>query len=173
MEELASSDTGLAFLASLDYTGKLCHSGWQWHMIFCATVASATVERVGWAGLCTPWQLKFQIHFFQMIWSSATLENVSFVTLLHIEGACSDRVIRNFIQAFIWLLFATVYKGLLILLSPQWQMPLWPWGVTCHRYPEWHIFPVYCTSLYPIYIQSALTSLSSWGVVFQGHVLVC
>ena len=21
-------------------------------------------------------------------------------------------------------------------------MPLWPWGVTCHRYPEWHIFPV-------------------------------
>ena len=37
----------------------------------------------------------------QMMWSSATLGNVSFVTLLHIEGACSDRVIRNFIQAFI------------------------------------------------------------------------
>ena len=33
----------------------------------------------------------------QMIWSSATVGNVSFVTLLHIEGACSDRVIRNFI----------------------------------------------------------------------------
>ena len=33
----------------------------------------------------------------QMIWSSATLGNVSFVTFVHIEGACSDRVIRNFI----------------------------------------------------------------------------
>ena len=33
----------------------------------------------------------------QMIWSSTTLGNVSFVTLLHIEGACSDIVIRNFI----------------------------------------------------------------------------
>ena len=32
---------------------------------------------------------------FQMIWSSATLGNVSFVTFVHIEGACSDRVIRN------------------------------------------------------------------------------
>ena len=30
----------------------------------------------------------------QMIWSSEMLGNVSFVTLLHIEGACSDRVIH-------------------------------------------------------------------------------
>ena len=32
----------------------------------------------------------------QMIWSFAMLGNVSFVTLLHLEGACSDRVIHNF-----------------------------------------------------------------------------
>ena len=35
--------------------------------------------------------------FCQMIWPSAPLRNVSFATLLHIEGACSDRVIHNFI----------------------------------------------------------------------------
>ena len=33
----------------------------------------------------------------QMIWSSIMLGNVSFVTFVHIEGACSDRVIGNFI----------------------------------------------------------------------------
>ena len=33
----------------------------------------------------------------QMIWSSTTLGNVSFVAFVHIEGACSDRVIRDII----------------------------------------------------------------------------
>ena len=32
----------------------------------------------------------------QMIWSSAALGKVSFVTSLHIESACTDRLITNF-----------------------------------------------------------------------------
>ena len=111
-------------------------------MTFCAMVASATVERVGWTGLCTPWELQFQTHFVKWFGLPQHLKTYYLSLYYIIEGACSDRVIRNFIRP----LFATVYKGMFILLSPRRQMSLvWPWGVTCHRYPGWHIFPVYLT----------------------------
>ena len=67
----------------------------RWHMTFCATVASATVKRVGWGVLCTLWRLKFQTHC-QMIGLPQCLKTyILFVTLFHIEGSCSDRIIRN------------------------------------------------------------------------------
>ena len=95
-----------------------------------------------------------------MIWSSTNLGNVSFITLLHAKGICSDKVIYNFFQTSCLLAFALywpqVYKGLLVL---WWQimMPLLPWGVTCHRFPKWHIFPAmvivdFITKRLPIFV---------------------
>ena len=48
------------------------------HMTLCAMVASATVERVEWAGLCTLWQMKFQTNFVK--WFGLQQQKVHVVT---------------------------------------------------------------------------------------------
>ena len=77
-------------------------------MTFCATVASATVVRVAWACFCTSGQMKFQTHFVKWFGLPQCSETYH---LLHIECACSDRVIHNFIETFIWLLFVQFSKA--------------------------------------------------------------
>ena len=65
-------------------------------MALCVAVASATVEKVGSAGVCTPWQLNFKHTLSNDLVFHITLGNIITVTLLHIEGACCDTVICNF-----------------------------------------------------------------------------
>ena len=100
---------------------KLCHSGKQWHMTLCHSDICHSGESRMARPLYTV-AIDISSTLCQMIWSSAMLWHVSFVTLLHIEDACGIRTTCYLVS---WPSF-DIYlpqctKDLLILLTPQWQ----------------------------------------------------
>ena len=57
MTKYLKSKGWLKSRSCFQYTGKICYSGYHSHVPLDATAAFARVERGGWAGICTPWQL--------------------------------------------------------------------------------------------------------------------
>ena len=103
------------------------------------------------------WQLNFQTHFVKWFGFRQCLETYHLSLYCIQKKACH----LQFIQAFIWLLFVTVYKGLLILLSPQRQMAL---AMRCHmpQIPKAAYFP---------YIHYLPRSFSPLKLAYESFIL--
>ena len=65
---------------------------------------------------------------FHNIWKRIIFYFITYRTLVHLVKGLFAILTR---PSLIGLLFATVYKGLLVLLSPRWQMP--HQGGKCHH----------------------------------------
>ena len=117
------------------FTGKLYHSGEQWHVPLDATVASAWVERGGWAGICTLWQFRSKPCYY--IYLSLPQ---SFLT-------CHLSLYNDFLQMQLTVAGIVLSRPLFDIQLPQCTNACTSSSIHSWHIPLWHQVAHYTTAI--------------------------